>query len=66
LNLEEWLERERSAGALDSSGQFTVDVAKARVKLAHFLLQPGLYLAKFVQFGVTIGCKLIEIKLDGT
>lgn len=65
VELEEWLKSEQSEGTLNSSGQFTVDLLKARIKLSSHLLEEGLYLAKFVQAGVAAGTRKIEVRLDG-
>lgn len=46
---------------VESSGVFTLDVAKARHKLAQFQLQPGFYLLKLVQAAVSAGADLVRI-----
>ena len=64
MELEEWLCQQRDEGKLQSSGRFTVDVARARVKLARFQLQPGLYLARLLQAGVAAGSRSIDVKFE--
>ena len=60
------LAQQRADGTLDSAGAFTMDVTRARVKLARFRLgEPGAYLLKLIQAGVLARCRKIEIWLDG-
>ena len=44
-----------------SSGKFTLDVAQSRAKLGGFQLQEGLFLAKWIQAGVALGCQKIRV-----
>lgn len=50
----------------ESSGAFTIDLVKARHKLAHFQLQPGFYLLKFVQAAATVGAHEVRIAAGDT
>lgn len=50
----------RGEGRLDSSGSFTLDASKAKVKLGRFHLPPGLWVASLVQAGVAAGCGRID------
>lgn len=52
----------RGEGRLDSSGSFTLDASKARVKLGRFHLPPGLWAASLVQAGVAAGAQKIELQ----
>lgn len=52
-------------GRLDSSGEFTLDVTRARLKLARFYLPPGLYQLRLIQAGVAAGCTKMELHLHG-
>jgi len=51
----------RGEGRLDSSGTFTLDASKAKVKLGRFHLPPGLWVASLVQAGVAAGCERIDV-----
>lgn len=51
----------RGEGRLDSSGSFTLDASKARVKLGSFHLPPDLWVLSLVQAGVAAGCERIDI-----
>ncbi len=50
-------------GAFHSSGTFTLSAAEAKAKLSRFQLQPGMFLAKWVQAGVALGSQRIRIDL---
>ncbi|MGE0492496.1 MAG: hypothetical protein AB7S38_24995 [Vulcanimicrobiota bacterium] len=63
-NFQSFLEYQRGRGALDSSGAFTIDYSKARVKLGRYQLDDqAAYLLKLVQAGVALGAKEIEIRV---
>ena len=51
-------------GRLDSRGMFSLELEVARQKTAHFLLpEPGAYLLKLVQAGVSLECSGIEVRI---
>lgn len=61
MELSDFIDHQASGGALQSSGAFTIDFARAREKLIQFALpQPYHYLFKLVQFGNLAGCSRIE------
>ncbi|MCA9790248.1 MAG: hypothetical protein KC910_00575 [Candidatus Eremiobacteraeota bacterium] len=63
-NFQSFLEYQRARGALDSSGGFTIDYSKARIKLGRYQLDDqAAYLLKLVQAGVALGAEDIEIRL---
>lgn len=57
------LERLREAGTLDSEGQFTIDVARARDKMARFqLTDPSRYILELVAAAVANGAGRIDLR----
>lgn len=60
--LESFLQRTRSAGALDSEGHFTLNVAQAMEKLGKFQLPaPEFFVLKAIQAGVSAGAPCIKV-----
>jgi hypothetical protein len=65
-NLEDVLDRLRCDGALESSGQLTLDPRRAAQRYAAFLEQePTLGALKMIQAGVALGAAQIEVKPPG-
>ena len=64
--LEGFLSAQRGEGELDSDGEFTMSLEKARQKLRKFQLgNPAFYLLKIFQSAVRACADKIEIKLSG-
>ncbi|MEW6279485.1 MAG: hypothetical protein AB1758_12720 [Candidatus Eremiobacterota bacterium] len=64
--LDRLLEGLQREGELDSSGDFTLDFQKARLKLGrHQLVSPGHYLLKFVQACVAGGATRVHVRTRG-
>ncbi len=60
--MDRFLNEQRSEGALDSDGSFTIDSALARRKQSFFqLAQPGAYILKFVQAAVSAGASTLAV-----
>lgn len=63
-SLESFLDSERQLGQLDSSGTFTLDAHRSRLKLAQFQLAKRSYwVLKLVQAAVAAGAGKVEITL---
>lgn len=63
-SLESFLDSERQLGQLDSSGTFTLDAHRSRLKLAQFQLAKRSYwVLKLVQAAVGAGADQVEITL---
>lgn len=64
MNIDHFIQQQKARGALDSSGNFSVNPFKAREKMAAFQTQdPNFYLLRFVQAGVALRSKSISIRL---
>lgn len=62
--MDRFLSQQRSEGALDSNGSFTIDSALARRKQSSFqLAQPGAYILKFVQAAVRAGVSTLAVNV---
>lgn len=54
----------QAEGQFHSSGCFTLQAAEARAKLLRFQLDAGLFLAKWIQAGVSLGSQTIRVELE--
>lgn len=64
MDLDSFIAAQREAGSLDSRGEFTVALEKARAKLREYqLADPSFYLLKIFQAGVRAGADEIHIRL---
>lgn len=64
MDLDRLLQQEAGVGRLDSSGQFSVDLQKMRVKLSQYqLAEPGFYVLKMIQAAVASGSERVEVAL---
>lgn len=64
LRLEDYLKQQLEGGRLHSSGQFTLDLAKARERLQCYRLPgPSFYLLKLVQAAVASDAPRVKIRL---
>ena len=62
--LENFLSGQRADGGLDSVGEFTIALEKARKKLEKYqLADPSFYLLKIFQAAIRAGAKEVQIKL---
>lgn len=65
MQLEEFLAQVRSEGRQESSGQFTIDLARTLEKLReHQLRQPAAYLMRLLQSAVGIGARSLSITIE--
>lgn len=52
-------------GRIESTGQFTLNLSKARAKLREYrLAEPGLYLLKLIQGAVAAGCRQFHCHIE--
>jgi len=64
MDLDKLLQQEAGVGRLDSSGQFSVDLQKMRVKLSQYqLAEPGFYVLKLIQAAVASGSARVDVAL---
>ncbi|MCA9796594.1 MAG: hypothetical protein KC910_32520, partial [Candidatus Eremiobacteraeota bacterium] len=62
--LEDFLEGQRRHGQQDSSGVFTLDLARAQATLRRFqLADPNFYLLQLVQGAVALQAERVELSL---
>lgn len=64
MDIDAYIEQQKTRGALDSSGTFSVDPFKARQKMSQFQTgDPAFYLLRWVQCGVLAGSWRISLHL---
>ncbi len=64
MDLDKLLQQEAGVGRLDSSGQFSVDLQKMRVKLSQYqLAEPGFYVLKLIQAAIASGSEKVDVAL---